>query len=219
MEPWDVPYYTENPKIEGMVDYGQRDYCYCLDRSLSRAIWPRVLHEHPGRKASLPDGSSVTLTAKAVTFADGDYFYIGEDLMPSGIKVSKQAHSLTVGMRADISGTILTNADKERYIAATTATHNGDCSIAPLGIANAGLGGSGWFYTESTGAGQKGLSLGNGLNNIGLFVKAWGRYVQADSTHFTIDDGSGLNIACIAPTGVPTYPSCEYAAVTGISSI
>ena len=52
----------------------------------------------------LPDGSSVSLSDKVVTYVSGDYFYIEEDSRFMGIRVEKTTHGLSVGMRADVTG-------------------------------------------------------------------------------------------------------------------
>jgi len=64
----------------------------------------------------LPDGEQVLLLGKVVTYAAADFFYIEEDSTVSGIRVEKQDHGLTPGIRANVKGTLSTNADLERFI-------------------------------------------------------------------------------------------------------
>ena len=167
----------------------------------------------------LPDGSAVSLMAKVVTYAAADVFYIEESLRTCGIRVEKTAHGLAVGDRADVTGTISTNAAKERFIAATSAAKNASGTIAPIGVRNGALGGGDWHYDSGTHAGQKGVSGSLGLNTIGLLVETWGRFEQIDGTTFTLDDGSGLDVKCTVTRGFYLDPVWEYVGVVGASSM
>ena len=73
----------------------------------------------------LPDGSVVKLVGKAVTAAGNDWFYVEEDSRVSGIRVEMPAHVLEQGMRADVTGTMETNSEGERYV--------WGCSVAQSG--------------------------------------------------------------------------------------
>lgn len=168
---------------------------------------------------TLADNSQLTLSGQTITAAFTDYFYVEDDARSCGIRVDKTAHGLTVGMRADISGTILTNTDGERYILAAGASANGTGTIAPLGLNNKSLGGGDWSVSGS-GAGQKGVLGGQGVNNIGLLVRTCGRIMSSDSTGFYIEDGSALTpqVKVLVPSGTPTPPTGKYVMVTGVSS-
>ena len=166
----------------------------------------------------LPDSpTSISLSSKVVTYASANYFYIEEDKRNMGIKVEKTAHGLTVGMRADVTGTMKTNTNRERAILASIAAHNGDGTVAPVGMNNPALGGANWNVSGT--GGQKGTSSSIGLNNIGLLIKTWGKYHWIDDTTFEINDGAGLNIKCTVPSGTFLSSSWQYVAVTGISSL
>jgi len=80
------------------------------------------------------------------------------------------------------------------------------------------LGGGDWFYDSDTGAGQKGISGGIGLNNIGALIRTWGNFTYVDETSFSIDDGSRIGVICQVPDTVTINPAWEYVVVTGISS-
>jgi xylan 1,4-beta-xylosidase len=159
------------------------------------------------------------LLQKVVTYATADVFYIEEDSRACGIRVEKAGHGLVAGMRADVYGTLKSNASKERYIAASHAEHDGSGDMRPLFMNTAGLGGGPWSYNSSSGAGQSGVVYGTGLNNIGLLVKTCGYYTQIDSSSFVVDDGTGLNVKCVVAPGVTLNPSWECVVVTGVSSI
>ncbi len=94
------------------------------------------------------DNSSISLTGKVVTYASTNFFYIEEDSRTTGIMVQMAAHGLTVGMRADVSGTMKTNTSRERYVLATsavqTAAPNSTGTITPVGMNNNAIGGSDW---------------------------------------------------------------------------
>ena len=166
----------------------------------------------------LADEQPVTLTAKAVTYASADFFYIEEDSRCMGIRVDKPAHGLTVGMKANIIGNMITDENnRERYILADTAVHNGDGIIKPIGMKNSALGGVAWNVVGT--GGQREATGTSGLNNIGLLVKIWGKYQQVDATTFTVDDGAKLYIKCTVPSGTFLNSGWQYVMVTGISSL
>ena len=170
----------------------------------------------------LPNDSSVSLSAKVVTYAAANFFYIEEDGRNVGIRVDWNAHLLTVGMRADVTGNMKTGTNRERYILAAsapvqTAEPNATGTIAPVGMNNSTLGGADWRVVGT--GGQKGTTSSLGLNNIGLLVKTWGQFYYVNATTFTVDDGSGLFVKCTVPSGTFLYSGWQYVSVTGISSI
>ena len=71
-----------------------------------------------------------------------DYFYIEESDRSGGIRVELVGHGLQTGDVVDVSGTMATNADHERYIDAAGASDVGDDSVSPLGMSNRSLGGA-----------------------------------------------------------------------------
>lgn len=76
----------------------------------------------------------------------------------------------------------------------------------PLGLCNRSVGGGDFYYDSGTGAGQKGVEGGYGLNNVGLLVKTWGRVVERDTAVLAkwikINDGSTAVVKVIAPASV-----------------
>jgi hypothetical protein len=180
------------------------------------------------RAKQAQDNTSVVVAGAVVTAAFQDYFYIESGDREFGIRVNKAGHGLAVGMRANASGPVLTNADGERYIAATTVSAAGTGTIAPVHTAAKALGGSGWNYDSYTGSGQRGVENSHGLNNIGLLVRISGLVVEVESvtppntpTWFRIDDGSGRLIKCISDGGSPVIEAAwqgRHVGVTGISS-
>ena len=70
----------------------------------------------------------------------------------------------------------------------------------------------------STGAGQRGVIGAHGINTIGLLIRTFGRFTFVDSHTFTVDDGSGNAVKCVAPDGVAINSGWHYARVTGVCS-
>ncbi|MCE5200209.1 MAG: M12 family metallo-peptidase [Armatimonadota bacterium] len=170
---------------------------------------------------ALEDGNNVSLSGKVITFASSNFFYIEDDNRVSGIRVEKSLHGLTVGMRANIIGEMKTNSDGERYILASSAVQtpapNGTGVISAIGMNTRSIGGSDWSIVGT--GGQLGVTDANGLNNIGLLVKIWGRFVKLDASTFTLDDGTGQNIRCTVPTGTVLNTRWRFISVVGVSSI
>ena len=112
-----------------------------------------------------------------------------------------------------------TNSYTERFVVGTSAARNGTGTIAPVAVRNSALGGADWNYDAVFGSGQKGLGGTVGLNNVGLLVTAWGRFHKLDSTTFTLDDGAGLSIRCVAAPGTELLPDWQYVTADGVCSI
>ncbi len=117
----------------------------------------------------------VQLADMIVTAAFDGCFYIEAEDRSCGVRVEKAAHGVEAGDKVNVTGILKTNADGERYIEASSVEVTGTGSIRPVFINSRAIGGSGWFYNPSTGAGQCGVVDGLGLNNIGLLVTTWGK--------------------------------------------
>ena len=154
-----------------------------------------------------------------MTLSGSGFFYVQEDDRTSGIRVHKSAHGLQAGDRADISGATSTNSQGERFIEASYVEKNGAGDISPLFMNNAVLGGGDWYYNPTTGAGQRGVGAGIGLNNIGLLVRVQGEVVETDGGILRIKDGSVSAISATLPTGVSSPVVGDVVVVTGISSL
>ncbi len=167
----------------------------------------------------LPDGLPACLNSRAVTYAAPDFFYIEEDSRASGIRVEKVGHGLSVGMRADVQGTITTNSNKERCIAATWTAPSGTGTVAPLFVTNPSIGGGNWCYNAVNGQGQIGVSGAKGLCNVGLLVRLQGKVIPGGDTQaIYIDDGSGYIVRVALPAGT-SPPACgTRVIVTGVVS-
>ena len=168
---------------------------------------------------ALPNNTSVGLVIKTVSAVFSDHFYV-QDTNGMGIKVkpTSMPGTIAVGKKVDIAGVMKTDANDERYIDGIASVQTGIGSTKPVGMCNRSLGGGDWLYVPSTGAGQKGVTDANGLNNIGLLVTTTGNIVETGPNYFVIDDGSGVPTKCIVPAGV-SFPTSGYVSVTGISSM
>ena len=161
------------------------------------------------------------LTGKIVTRKWIDYLYIEEDDRSSGIRVGKTAHGHSPSERVDVVGVLKTDpANSERYIDASDISQNGTGSVAPLGMINRSLGGGDFFYDPNTSPGQRGITGGTGVNNIGLLVGTWGRISELDPANppqwFRITDGSNVQTTVAYPPFA--YALNDFVTIAGISS-
>ncbi|MHB9036602.1 MAG: right-handed parallel beta-helix repeat-containing protein, partial [Armatimonadota bacterium] len=187
--------------------------------------WPGI-----GDAKQTADGLPIGLSGSVVTASFPDLLYVESLDRSSGIRVEKPNHGLSVGARVDVAGILQTNANGEHCIIASSVSQIGAGCVAPLALNNSWLGGGpfgyqdgvwGWQSTrDADGKLHRTWGLANGLNNIGILVKTWGR-VQPERTtagSFTIDDGSGVGIKCIIPWSVVIDPDWNYVGVTGVCS-
>ena len=164
------------------------------------------------------DGAEVRTTG-VVTCALSDCFYIEDEQRLAGIRVTPppQSPAPAIGARAVVAGSMRGGA-VERYIEAASVWPNGTGLIRPLGMTVRSLGGGDWRYDAGTGAGQKGVAAGQGLNNIGLRVKTWGKVTPIDSASFYLDDGSSTPARIVLSQGTGAPEAGTSVSVTGISS-
>ena len=171
-----------------------------------------------------PDGhvfESGDITDKIVTRDWTDYFYIEQDDRSCGIRIEKTAHGRQRNDKVSVEGTLGTNADLERYIAATTVTLNGSGSLTPVFMIQRSLGGGDFAYLPGPPAsGQRGTKDAHGVNNIGLLLTGLGRVTAMDTGSppqwFRIDDGSVVEPKiAYPPYGISVD---DYVIVSGISS-
>lgn len=194
-----------------------------------------VIVQHPaiGVQAakSLPDGASVGLDTKVVTAVIDTGFYVQGGPPWAGIRIecAKPPAGLAAGCVVDIGGTMCTNASGEKLIAGIAALRPGTAVPHALGLTNASVGGASWNYDAPTGAGQQGMEGGVGLNNVGMFVRVWGRVVDGSAGvvglwnanadfGLSIDDGSGVMLR-LAPAAGQSMPSPgSYVSAEGVCS-
>lgn len=174
------------------------------------------------------EGVGIALSAETVTAAFLDFFYIEAQDRSSGIRIEKSGHGIGAGMRVDVNGSAHVNPDGEACVVADSVALNGCGSLAPLGLSPSLVGGGAcgnqaatWglrYAPDLTGRPVRSWGEAFGLNNIGLLIKTCGKFTKTGDSTFTLDDGSGDTINCIAPDGVTLDPAWSYVTVTGISS-
>lgn len=170
------------------------------------------------------DGATVGINDAIVSARFADGFYIEADGRYSGIYVSAPGHSLTVGMRARVMGTVQTDATTmERYVAATsTPTQNGTGTVSPLGMPNKLVGGGNWnwvWQNNITKSGQRGATGKSTLNNVGLLLRLVGTIRYIDSGTFAVGGWYAPEIICKMPAGVSVPANLGLTIVTGVCSL
>ena len=164
------------------------------------------------------DNALVSFNDSIVSWALDGLFYAEKEDRSSGIRVVKAGHGLVPGDKVLISGFTKTDTGiNERYIDAYEAVKIGDGEIKPLAINNKVAGGGDFGVPP---AGQAGVIGGVGLNNVGLFVRMYGRVsgpVDVDGQiYYVLDDGAGANVWLLA-IGGELVPG-QYVGVTGVMS-
>lgn len=171
------------------------------------------------------DTAPVIMEPEIVTTVVGDGFYMEESDRSSGIKVVWSGSPVSVGDIVSVNGTMATNTNFERQIVASSVTTGGTGSVEPLLMTNKAVGGTDWLYNSGTGAGQRGVLDGVGLNNIGLLVRTSGTVAAVGLDYIIINDGSaaregsvvnGIRIDC---AGLTKPIVGQNVIVSGISTI
>ena len=181
----------------------------------------------------LPDYTPVTVSGAAVSaVTDTDAFYLQQDGVssspaPMGILVLNPYPygyiQPRVGRRFEVAGLIQTWWDGERYIDAgytfEWVTQDWTVNLGPVSMTNKSVGGGDWLYDPQTGAGERGVTGGYGLNNVGALLRTWGKVIESLESAFVIDDGSGTPVRCERTVASVTIPSeGSQVVVTGISA-
>jgi hypothetical protein len=169
------------------------------------------------RQAS--NGQAVTISGSVVSAAFPGVLYVQSPDRAHGVRVEKANHGVQPGARVDVSGVARTNSDGEKYIQADWVSGLGTGPVVPLSIRASSLGGGPWLYNAATGAGQRGVSGGTGVNNFGLLATVWGRVTSIQlsppPTRLMLDDGSGKLIRVDIPGGVIHPGVGAYVRATG----
>ena len=214
-------------EVDAGPSWQSQDVMGSLQKCASGTIaWAKTFPDN----TTLPtDGRTYALENKRVTWIDiiNNQFYVEDQDGNSGILVNGETAN-DLPCSADISGQIVTSSQGERNISdGSFVITPGGLLPNPRGMANRSLGGSS-FNTYTLGS-----PAGNGLNNIGMLVRTWGKVTEVDSTDgfFYLDDGSHLadgttdistsqsNIGIRVLFTDTVYPSVgDYAIITGICS-
>ncbi len=212
----------------------------CRDTGDNIAIWPTEVYDvdgqsrivgtrvdmggdefvDPGAKTSIQEikrsanGTYADIDGVVVTAAFSGFFYVQAEGMYSGVRVDKLNHGLAVGKKVRVYGVISTTSDKELVITASFTQDRGTGSVMPIAMPNKSIGGG----SAAAGMGQVGVADGVGLNNIGVLATTFGKYTYVNAQTFMVDDGSGVSVKCVVPSGVSIAPGWNYVSVTGVVS-
>ena len=200
---------------------------YGVDRIMECWFTPPEIVRSVAAARLLPEDTLITMTAKPVSAGTDDLtnvFYIQETDRTSGMRVLWSGDDVPRGSTAVVSGLVKT-VGGERVIeaqAVSTGAPPGSV-LTPLGLVNKSLGGGSPdpIVPQIPGA--------NGLYNVGLLVRSWGRVTASGADWFYIDDGSdlddgstntGVKVTLAGMTGAPITPpqAGHYVLVTGLSS-
>ena len=174
----------------------------------------------------LPDGRHVTLEPAVVTRVFPGVIYVQNGRLP-GVMV-EVSDTIAPNTIVYVEGTMWTNSGSERCIEATSIETGDGAVIKPMAMTGKNIGGSDYFYTPGSTAGQVGTKAWTwvtqedntrirelvgitGPNNIGLLVRVWGKVVRKDANGFYVDDGSGMDY------GDPTVPGLRVLPAPGLS--
>jgi len=211
---------------------GGRYYCrvQSRDRAGNVSAWTDdtdgiSVVNHPGiaiaAAKALAVDDSAGLASRVVSAVFADHFYAQELDRTSGIMVVPSGgvpSGLAVGSLVDVGGPVRSDASFVRWIDGTVSVVPGSAVIRPLALTNVALGGGDWAYGLITTGGQRGVTGGRGLNNIGLFVRTVGEVTAVRSDGFDIDDGSGVGVRVVVPTGAQIPSIGSFVIVDGVSS-
>ena len=194
------------------------------DRLVGNAVFVNLTSQSIGQNKRRPDGSVVSLERKKVSAVFDGRLYVQDDDRFTGIGVLWGGAMPDVGNLVNVSGT-LTTLESERIIQADKVEFEEDSTDPkPLAMNYRSVGGNDFFY--STGlfaAGQRGITGGIGLNNIGLLVKIWGSVVDIDPAEnpawFKVAEIPQRPVLVTLPAGVDAPDMQAFIAVTGISSL
>ena len=177
----------------------------------------------PAAAKLLAENTQVRVAA-TVSAAFPDFLYIEDAQRISGIRVNKTGHTHSVGQSVIVTGWVKTSADGERYIDCSLSAKSVDAELDPLFVIGRSLGGGAWPFGWPGSPGQRGVTDGTGLNNIGLLVMVCGSVSYAGSDHYYVDDGSGVSDPSghpgvkVLPHGFGIPDEGSFVAFSGVSS-
>ena len=175
-----------------------------------------------GEAKMQPDGAHVTIEDAVVTSSGVGFAYASALDRSCGLRLAGESLPAR-GVLIDCEGEMSTTPGGERVLAVANVNSGGTQTLKPWLIKAASLGGADLAYDESTGAGQRGVTGGKGLNSVGQLVSIAGRLaaISADRRTIWIDDNS-----CAGPSGtlaeLPEAMSLEAGAfvkVTGVCGL
>jgi|GEM_PF-3521954 len=182
-------------------------------RSVKVLIKPKSITE---AKTSA-DGVRLAVLGPVVTLSFPDYFYVEKRDRSSGIWVISSAEP-PENSAVTIYGNLGTKWEERCIFADFVEIIDNVESIKPLGMPIRSIGGADFGLPP---LGQRGVTGGFGLNNVGILIKTSGvvEWVSSDKSLFILSDGSDNYTYCMLPVGVEPPAKGQFCAVTGVSSI
>ena len=159
------------------------------------------------------DGINVSFTG-VVTARFSDGMYVEALDRSGGIKVTPG--SVNEGTAVSILGAMHTDPNGERTLAATTVASSGQATLEPFAVAPHALYSGDFFYNPDTGAGQRGMRDGYGLNAVGSLLRTLGRVQSLTSDGFLMADAYGRSIKVLLPSGGTPPAVASFVGLTGI---
>ena len=156
-----------------------------------------------------------------VTASFPDALYAENVDRSAGIKIVPES-GVAIPAVGDVitgSGVIRTDPNGERYLDTLSLTTVGAGQVAPLGLTTKPLFSGDFFYNAATGAGQKGMAGGLGLNVIGEYVRTVGQVLGSGDGSFQISDGFSRPVTVLLPNGANLPAVGSEVGVTGIVSV
>lgn len=148
--------------------------------------------ETVGEAKLLADASDVTIDQALVTAVGDGFAYVSDMNRACGIRITGEAVP-PAGTVVEIFGLMSTTAGGEREIEVLDIGSLGTSEVRPLVYNSGVVGGGPLAFDSETGAGQRGVTGGAGVNSVGQLVSVTGRLLAISSDHQSIwlDDGSG----------------------------
>lgn len=149
-------------------------------------------------------GSAVTITNRVVVAAPPDAIYVENDDRSSGIRINLTGHTVNVGDRISVSGT-LADLNGERVVAGQLAS----LKVFP-GV---------WPMPKPLTVPNKVIAIPDGLCLDGMLVRTVGTVKAHGEGCFVIDDGSSEHgLTVLLPAGVSAPALGDFVGVCGVGA-
>ena len=149
-------------------------------------------------------GSAVTLTNRVVVAAPPDALYVENDDRSSGIRINLTGHTVNVGDRISVSGT-LAEINGERVVTGQLAS----LKVFP-GV---------WPMPKELSVSNKVIASPDGLCLDGMLVRTVGSVKAHAEGSFVIDDGSSEHgLTVLLPAGVSAPALGDFVGVCGVGA-
>jgi len=166
-----------------------------------------------GEAKSHPDFAIVTIDNVTMTKSFTDRYYVSDDTGKGILILDVPAYP--TGSQLQITGEMNTWEDNlERCIVPYSVDSTGSQTARPFGMLLSDVGGRHEGYDPATGAGQLGIEGAVVLNNVGSYVRVWGRVVRGA----VITDGQ-TEMRMVLPMGFASPHSDSYLLANGIVTL